>query len=182
VAEFKIYGGSNLVAGSLAGVMTQGLGFPLRQVDLTASPGTISAQDVTFYDPLYPNLTNVRDVLLFLLLVSRETSATFTKQTLPANGYLDIGNVDSQDTGWINTGTSYIFKVTIGRIDIDGATLELLVNGSPIAEFTTSTPVSAFGPFAYPLQPLDVVSVRNKAGSPPMTGVVFTATIKQVQE
>jgi hypothetical protein len=142
----------------------------------------VSAEDVTFYDPLYPNLTNVRDVLLFLLLVSRETSATFTKATLPALGYLDIGNVDSQDTGWINTGTSYIFKVTIGRIDIDGATLELLVNGSPIAEFTTSTPVSAFGPFAYPLQPLDVVSVRNKAGSPPMTGVVFTATIKQVQE
>ena len=180
--DFKLLGSSNLTVNTLGGKMTEGIGFPLRSVELGAATTTISAADVTFNDPLYPNLTNVRDVLLFLLLVSRETTATFTNPNLTPNRYLDIGGVSSEFGGWLNTGTAFISKVTVVRSDTDFATLELLVNGAPVMEFPTSGPATAFGPFAIPLQNLDMLSVRNKAGSPKMEDVVFTATVKQVQE
>lgn len=181
MSDFKLYGGAP-PASDPAGVMTQGIGFPLREVDLTASPGLISASDVTFSDPQYPALDNVAKVLAFLLLVSRETSAMFTRVQLPTNGYLNLGGVSSEETGWINSGTAYISKITVGRTDIDAATLEVLVNGNPVVSLSTGTEKASFGPFLIPLNDLDAISVRNKAGSPPMTSVVCVITIKQVQE
>jgi len=165
------------------GVMTQGIGFPLRDVDPSAPVDFISAQDVTFSDPVYPNLTNVAQALLFLLAATRETAATFTSQNVTLGmPYLNIGNVSSEDTGWINTGTGFISNVTIGRVDVDGATLELLINGVVEEEFVTNSAASSFGPLFIQLNDLDTIAVRKKAGSPSMTSVVFTATVKQVSQ
>ena len=165
------------------GKMTQGIGFPLRDVDISAPAGNVSASDVTFDDPAHPLFTNVAQALIFLLLNTRETSATFTSQNVTSGQpYLSIGGVSSEDVGWINTGNSYISKVTVGRVDVDTATLELLVNGAPVYEFTTSAAINAFYPLLIQLADNDVVSVRKKTGSPSMTSVILTATVKQVSE
>ena len=183
MADFVLLG-KNLPSVASLGKMTQGIGFPLRDVDLdTPTPSTVSASDVIFDDPAHPLFTNVAQALIFLLLNTRETSATFTSQNVTSGQpYLSIGGVSSEDVGWINTGTSYISKVTVGRVDVDTATLELLVNGAPVYEFTTSAAINAFYPLFIQLADNDVVSVRKKTGSPSMTSVILTATVKQVSE
>ena len=177
MADFKLCGGAR-TSGDPAGVMTQGIGFPLAEVDLTASPGRISAADVTFGDP---QLDNVAKALTYLLLVSRETSVTLTGGSVNAgNPYLEIGGVSTEDTGWINTGVGLIVQMTIGRVDVDTSTLELLVNGSVVQEFETTDEKVAFTGLQIPLTDLDMVSVRKKAGAASLTNVVVTMVVKQV--
>ena len=70
--------------------------------------------------------------------------------------------------------------MTIGRVDVDTSTLELLVNGSVVQEFETSDEKVAFTGLQIPLADLAMVSVRKKAGAASMTNVVVTMVVKQV--
>lgn len=179
MADFKLFGDDDPVAITSPGVMTQGIGFPLRQVETTIV-GLLSASEVSFNDPSYPQLDTVAKALFALLVVGRETTTVMSKKNLVTGGeFLQLAGIDSDRTGFVNGGTSLITRVTIGRTDTDDSILEILVNDAPVAE-VASTELATIVPMAVPLQNEDMVSVRVKAGENPMTNVVFTATVNQI--
>lgn len=141
----------------------------------------IAATDVSYDNPEHPLMDNVAVALTAALALGRETLATFNSRGAVKPGeYLNIGEVSSDKTGWVNSGTGFISKVTIGRSDFDSAFVEILVNGVPVQEFETSAVSAAFDGLIIPLTDLDQVSARVKAGSNQMRNVVVAATVKQL--
>ena len=178
MADFVLLGKS-LPSTDSQGVMTQGIGFPLRDVD-PGTPAAVRAQDVTFNSPVLPSLDNVSKALQFLIAVSRETSAVFTKAVAIQNQFLQLGGINSDDSGYVCVGVSAITRVTIARSDSDLATLEFRINGIPVTEFDTSENVFVSNALVIPMQNADMLSVNVKGGSNNMSNVICTATINQI--
>ena len=178
MADFVLLGKS-LPSTDSQGVMTQGIGFPLRDVD-PGTPAAVAAQDVSFSNPTHPAIDNVGSALQFLIAVSRETSAVFTKGVAIQNQFLQLGGINSDDAGYVNVGTSIITRVTIARSDSDLATLEFRLNGNVITEFDTNQTVFVSNPMVIPMQNGEMLSVNVKDNSNNMSNVICTATVNRI--
>ena len=178
MADFVLLGKS-LPSTDSQGVMTQGIGFPLRDVD-PGTPAAVRAQDVEFNSPVVPSLDNVAKALQFLIAVSRETSAVFTKAVAIQNQFLQLGGINSDDTGYICVGASAITRVTIGRTDTDLSTLEFRINGNVVTEFDTSSTVFVSNALIIPMQNGDMLSVNVKDSTNNMSNVICTVTVNRI--